>query len=79
MMSSNLALFALRKGPMHSSAGPSARLVNFAIPPDSFGPCQSLDLNEAAEMATRNVPDVLRDQRDTGTVWQAAGRVLRCL
>jgi hypothetical protein len=73
MMSSNLALFALRKGHMHSSAGPSARLVNFAIPPDSIGPCQFWDLNEAAEMATRNVPDVLRE---ISVILEQFGRLL---
>ena len=63
MMSLNLTLSALRTGRTHASDGPSARPItaNFPITPDTLGAGQLSELNVAAEMATRDVPELLRE------------------
>ena len=75
MTSLNLTQSALRTGRTHSSDGPSARpaTTNFPIPPDPLGAGQSLDLNEAAEMAPRDVPEMLRE---ISTILEQFGRLL---
>jgi hypothetical protein len=47
--------------------------MNLPIPPDPPGTGQSLDLNETPEMATRDVPGVLRE---ISAVLEQFGRLL---